>query len=276
MTSNSRQLRIVRLFAMLGMLLGALSVAWSQDADTVLATVNGHEIRLSYVYRKVEALALGEQIDIRAQLERFVDSVIKEEILFQSMLRSDFQDEPDLREKVKTTVVEYLIQKYVQDRIQVPEDAIQAYYRDNASVIRGETVRVRHILRPQRAACEALLVQINSDATFIELAKTHSLDQASAPKGGDLGQFMRHPGPLGFEQQWFDMQQGEMRIFESPQGCHIIRLIERETPPMPPLEQVRERIRFVLARNQEIALLRALIEQRARDMNIERREVKRQ
>jgi parvulin-like peptidyl-prolyl isomerase len=72
------------------------------------------------------------------------------------------------------------------------------------------------------------------------------------------------------------MQQGEMRIFESPQGCHIIRLIERETPPMPPLEQVRERIRFVLARNQEIALLRALIEQRARDMNIERREVKRQ
>lgn len=270
----SRHLRSVCLFTLIVILLGTLSVGRAQDTDPVVAIVNGHEIHLSYVYRKVEALALGEQIDVRAELQRFVDSVIQEEVLFQSMLRSGFQGEPELREGVKTTVVAFLIQKYVKDRIRVPEEAIQTYYRDNASVIRGETVRVRHILLPQRTKCEALLVQIDSEATFIELAKTHSLDQSSVQKGGDLGRFMRHPGPLGFEQQWFDMQPGDMRIFESPQGCHIIRLIERETPPMPPLKQMRERIRFVLARNREITLLRTLIDQRARDMHIERRAVK--
>ncbi len=247
-----------------------LSPAGAQDTDPVVAKVNAHEIRLSYVYQKIEALPLGEQIDVRAQIRHFVDSVIQEEILFQSAWRHGLQEEPELREQVKATVVDYLIQKYVKARIQISEAAIQAYYRDHASVIRGEHVRVRHILLKTRQACEAMLAQIDSEATFIEMAKTHSLDATSAAKGGDLGRFMRHPGPLGFEEQWFDMQPEEMRVFVSPQGCHIIRLVERNTPPLPPLEDVRERIQFVLQRDQEIALLRALIDQRGQDMNVER------
>ena len=257
------------LMALLCAVLLPLVDAWSQTPDPVVGRVNAHDIRLSYLYQKIEALPLGEQIDVRDQLNRFLESVIQEEVLFQSMLRAGFKEEPALREQVKATVVAFLVDKYVGKRLQVTAQDVERYYRDNASVIRNETIRVRQIVRPRREACEALRAQIDSEATFVALAKRHSL-HASAEEGGDLGRYMRHAGPLGFEEQWFDMQVDDMRIFESPEGCHLVRVVERITPPLPPLEQVRERIRFILQRNQEISLLRALIDERAQGMRIER------
>ena len=41
--------------------------------------------------------------------DRFVESIVREEILFQSMLASNFESEPDLRERIKSIVVEALI-----------------------------------------------------------------------------------------------------------------------------------------------------------------------
>ncbi|ETW94977.1 MAG: hypothetical protein ETSY1_32535 [Candidatus Entotheonella factor] len=243
--------------------------AWAQAPDPVVGKVNDHDIRLSYLYQKIESLPLGEQIDVRDQLSRFLESVIQEEILFQSMLRTGFQDEPELREQVKASVVEFLVEKYVAKRLKVTESDVEHYYREHASVIRNETIRVRQIVLPTRDACEALMARIDSEAAFMELAKTHSL-HASAKEGGDLGRYMRHPGPLGFEEDWFDMGVDEMRIFESPEGCHLVRVVDRITPPLPPLEEVQDRIRFILQRNQEISLLRALIGERAQGMEIER------
>ena len=241
----------------------------AEAPDPVVGKVNDHDIRLSYLYQKIETLPLGEQIDVRDQLHRFLESVIQEEILFQSMLRTGFQDEPELREQLKTSVVEFLVEKYVAKRLKVTDSAVERYYHDNTSVIRNETIRVRQIVLPTREACEALMVKIDSEAAFIELAKTHS-QHASAQDGGDLGRYMRHAGPLGFEEQWFDMAVDEMRIFASPEGCHLVRVVDRITPPLPPLEEVQERIRFILQRNQEISLLRALIGERAQGMQIER------
>ncbi len=243
--------------------------AQAQAPDPVVGKVNDHDIRLSYLYQKIETLPLGEQIDIRDQLSRFLESVIQEEVLFQSMLRTSFEDEPELREQVKALVVEHLIEKYVAKRLQVTEADVEHYYRENASVIRNENIQVRHIVLPTREACEALQAKIDSEATFIELAKSHSL-HASGKEGGDLGRYMRHPGPLGFEEQWFDMQVDEMRIFESSEGCHLVRVVDRVTPALPPLEAVQERIRFVLRRNKEISLLHTLIGERAQGMQIER------
>ncbi len=249
-----------------------LPVAESQAQapdDPIVGKVNDHDIRLSYLYQKIETLSLGEQIDIRDQLSRFLESVIQEEVLFQSMLRTSFEDEPALRERVKALVVEHLIEKYVAKRIQVTEAEVESYYRENASVIRNENLHVRQIVLPKREACEALMAEIDSEATFIALAKSHSL-HVSGKEGGDLGRYMRHPGPLGFEEQWFDMRVDEMRIFESPEGCHLIRVVDRVTPELPPLEAVQERIRFVLRRNKEISLLHTLIGERAQGMQIER------
>ncbi len=238
--------------------------------DPVVAKVNEYEIRLSYLYEKIEAIPLGEQIDVREQMPRFLDSVLQEEILFQSVLLNDFIEEPELRERLKEVVVEYLAQKYVHSKIRITDEQIQQYYQEHTSEIRGEHVQVRQILLKERTECEALMPQIDSESDFSLKASLQSLDPESAKDGGNLGYFMQHPGPLGFEEEFFEMKLGEMRIFESEQGCHLIRLVGKLTPPVPSLEEVIDSVRFVIRRTQEIQLLRQLIEQRSESLKIER------
>jgi parvulin-like peptidyl-prolyl isomerase len=228
--------------------------------DPVLAVVNGHQIHRSYVYEQLEALPLGDQIEIRAQFNRFTDSIVREEMLFQFMIASDFADEAKLREAIKATVVNHLIERHVTNRINVTDDDVRTYYNDNASAIRDEHVRVSQILLKQRSQCASLMATIDSDTIFAAAARTHSLHRESADKGGDIGLYMNHNGPLGFETQFFDLKAGDMRVFESADGCHLVRIMERVTPPMPPLEQVEPRIRTLIERQQQIELLRALIE----------------
>ncbi|MEE8555362.1 MAG: hypothetical protein V3T00_05840, partial [bacterium] len=80
---------------------------------------------MSAVYEQVEGLTLGDQIDVRDQLERFVDSMVQEEVLFQSVLTSDFQGDAELRSRIKTAILEHLIETRVTRRIRVDEAAVR-------------------------------------------------------------------------------------------------------------------------------------------------------
>ena len=255
-------------------LLLSSSYVYGTNPDPVVAKVNDHEIRLSYVYQQIEALALGDQIDVRDQINRFVDSVVQEELLFQSMVAEGFATEPELRDEVKTLVTEYLVKKYVHSRIRVTPESIRAYYAEHPSQIRGVTVQARQILLSTKKECERLQHTIQSEGEFMKMATQFSLDPHTAKDGGNLGFFMNHPGPLGFEESLFDMKLGEMQIFETAQGCHLVRVVSRTDPPMPTLAEVEERIRFVLSRNQEIQLLRKLIQRASQTVNVERLEWK--
>ncbi|MFT5172134.1 MAG: foldase protein PrsA [Gammaproteobacteria bacterium] len=240
------------------------------DPNPIVAVVNGHEISRGYVYKQLEALPLGDQIAVRAQLNRFVDSLVREEVLFQFMLASDFADEPQLRETIKTAVVNQLIENHVSKRINVTNADVLKYYKDNASAIRDENVRASQILLRTLDECASLIATIDSDTSFAAAARAHSLHRDSAQKDGDIGLFMNHNGPLGFEAKFFDLQPGDMRLFESEDGCHLVRIMARETPPMPPLEQVEAQIRTLIERQQQIDLLRALIEKASTSIPVER------
>ena len=115
-------------------------------------------------------------------------------------------------------------------------------------------MRVR---RPVNAA------SVGSAEAFREAARSRSLDTETAAEGGDLGLFMNHAGPHGFESELFSMQPGEMRIFDGPRGCHLVRVTQRNTPPLPPLHDVAPRIRALLETREERALLEALLERAA-------------
>jgi len=252
--------------------IGVLPIC-AEEQDPIVAKVNGHEIRLSYVYQKIESLSLGDQIGVRKQLDRFIESTIQEEILFQFMIATDFQGEAAFRELVKASVAEYLLQKYIKGQIHVSEEAILKYYQEHESEIRGEHVRVRQILLKTKEECEQMKQKIDSEKTFAQMAKEHSLDKESASDGGMLGYFMRQSGSFGFEEQWFHLKLGEMGIYESPAGCHLVRKVGYVSGSTPPLERVRERIDTVLAGNQEISLLRSFLKKISQKIKVERMDI---
>ena len=273
MNGRAKRRHIIKLPAIVVATLLVATTGWASeniDSDPVLAVVNGYEIRRSYVDAQIESMPLGDQVDVREKLDRFIESVVREEVLFQSMLASEFSSEPELREEIKALVVKYLIDRYVTERVVISEQAVAKYYRDNASVIRGENVRASEIRLAQKEDCESLMRSIDSQQAFEAAARERSTHRQSAEQGGDIGFFMNHEGPFGFELTLFEMEIGEMRVFQSTQGCHIVRLIEHEIPPMPPLEDVELRIRDLLRTQQERELLGELLERGERDLEIDR------
>jgi len=252
------------------LLCAALPAAVTAEQDPLLATVNGRQVHRSDVQRQVEALALGDQITVRAQFDRFAESVVREEILFQYLRAEDFDTLPGLRDAVRTAALEFLIRHGVRTRIDVTDEEVRAYYDANASAIRGESVRAAHIVLARRDQCEALARGIDSDEAFRDAARARSLDRESAARGGDIGLFMNHAGPYGFETALFTMQPGDMQVFETGRGCHLVRITGRETPPLPPLADVAPRIRTLLETGEERALLDALLERARATIDVQR------
>jgi peptidyl-prolyl cis-trans isomerase SurA len=97
--------------------------------------------------------------------------------------------------------------------------------------------RVRHILirvdqnRPEaatRARLEQLRTRIQGGEDFAELARAHSLDPASASRGGDLGWL--NPGDVvpEFEQAIAALQPGQVsEPFRTQFGLHIAQVTDR-------------------------------------------------
>lgn len=239
--------------------------------DPLVARINGHELRLSDVYASIESLSLGDQIDARDQLGTYIEAMINEEVLFQWALRTDFASEPALRQEVKDVVVRHLIEKHVRSQIQVSEADARAYYDANPSLVRGEHVRVRRILLRARPQCERLKARIDSEEEFIAAARKHSLDQETRRDGGDVGLMMRGENPPpSYEQQFFDMEVGEMRIFDVPQGCMLVRSVYYVNPPLPPFAAVKNDLMQYLRNRQEVRLVEKLFQQASEHARVER------
>ena len=241
-------------------LLEAGAVPQASADDPVLATVNGHVIRRSDVQAGIAAMPLGDQIVARQQTERFGESVIREEVLFQYMLATDFASAPALRKRVRELVVEELINQEVTARLQISDADVRAFFDDNPAAIRGEYAQFYQVLLAERPQCESLQETISTSGEFASAAREHSLHRSSAESGGDIGLIMNHSGPLGFEQALFDLQPGQMAVFDSEDGCHLVRMGKRVTPPIPPIENVAPAIRGFLKTRRERELLSALLE----------------
>ncbi|MEM7251310.1 MAG: peptidylprolyl isomerase [Pseudomonadota bacterium] len=229
------------------------------EDDPLIASVNGNEIRLSYVYQQIEGMPLGDQLAVRSQLDQFSESIVREEVLFHYGLGHQLTSDPALRELVKRTIVDYLIEERVQKQLRVSDEEVSLFYQQNVGAIRGDVAKARHILLDQRQQCEALLPTLSDEASFNDAVKAYSKHADSVDNNGEIGPFMNHAGPLGFETKLFEMTPGEMRIFESEDGCHIILVTEIETPPMPPLEKVRPNLEGFLRQRKEAELLRSLL-----------------
>lgn len=255
-------------------LLTSVSVNLAAD-DTVdetppLAIINGFVLTQEYINDLIRQMALGEQVSIRADMEKFAESLIQEEVLFQFALANGFDGDESLRAEVKTLVVNRLIDNHVTKKLDVTPEAIEQFYKENTGAIRGETVEVSQILTETREECEALQQRLTEGESFASLAEQYSLHESSASSGGVVGSIMNHDGPLGFEQQLFQLPQNEPTIFESEDGCHLIVVTGSQTPPLPPLENVAPAIEGLLKRELEIEALQTLIERAHSEVEVVR------
>lgn len=250
-------------------LIALASVAGGED-DPLVATVDQTQIRLSDVHRRIEQLPLGDQVAVREQVQRFTDSVVREELLFQYALTHVVGTDPRLRDQIKALVVDKLIEARVREKITVTPADIETYYNENPSQVRGEHWRVSHIPLRTHADCERLLPQISDQASFATLAREHGVDPVLAADAGDMGYFMLNHDVLGLGSLVHKLPLQKPFMFDNQDGCHLIWVSEHLQPPIPPLEAVEPQLRGFLTGREESTLLRRLVDEAAASIPVTR------
>lgn len=150
--------------------------------------------------------------------------------------------------------IEHLLIKPAKE-IKIEEKEIEKYYQENKENYRiPEKIKVRHILikveEPERKEAHGRIKEVGErlkrGEDFEKLAKEFS-QCPSKEKGGDLGFFKKGDMVEEFERVAFGLKEGQIsRPVRSRFGYHIIKLEERKESYIPPLDEVKEKIKRIL------------------------------
>jgi peptidyl-prolyl cis-trans isomerase C len=185
--------------------------------------------------------------EIRGQFPS--DQVFQQTLEQQHMTEAEFRD--DVRQGLRITG---LIDAELSARAPVTAEQVNQFYASN-SFQQGERVRASHILiavpenadaatkDAARTKATEILTQVKGGADFAELAKQHSQDPGSGPRGGDLDYFERGQMVGQFEEAAFALASGQTsELVETRFGYHIIKVVDKQAARTIPLEEVRGRI----------------------------------
>jgi peptidyl-prolyl cis-trans isomerase D len=147
----------------------------------------------------------------------------------------------------------------------VSDDSLRAYYNAHMDQYKVENrAHVEHILFKTigktdaeiaeiRQKAEEVLKKAKSGANFEDLAKKYSEDDATKPKGGDLGWIVEKQTVPEFEHAAFSLPKGSISdLVKTQYGFHIIKVLDRETAHTRSFDEVRSTIVPILT-DQKIA-----------------------
>ncbi len=210
-----------------------------------------------------EALAQGVAVtddEIKQQIDQLRGQFPNPEAFTQA-LTAEGMTEQELTQKARQ---EYVIQKYVETKIApkvtVTDEAAKAFYDENqARMQTPERLHLRHILvgvEPNAAAeakqqakteADGLAAKVKAGEDFAALAKEHSDDPGSKPKGGDLDWIAKGQTVEPFEQAAWALKDGETSsVVETRFGYHLIQRLETQAAGVVPFDNVKDRIREFL------------------------------
>lgn len=220
-----------------------ITPAIAQDADTVLATVNGQEITLGHLI--VAQSQLPEQYQSLPDdvlLTGILEQLVQQEVVA-SAVRDDLSTSMQLGlENEERAYVAALTLDEVAVA-EIPEEELQAEYDAQfGDVEAGTEYNASHILVATEGEAQSLIDELEGGADFAALAREHSTGP-SGPNGGQLGWFNAGMMVPSFEEAVFDLEVGEVSgPVETQFGWHVIILNDTRDQAAPALEEVRDQL----------------------------------
>jgi peptidyl-prolyl cis-trans isomerase C len=220
----------------------------STPADKPVATVNGTNISrdtYDYYVRNTAGKAPSElSPDQRNQL---LDNLVRGEIVAQQAEKQGLDKNSDTRSLLQLSRLQILEQAgaehYLQDK--KPTDAeLQAEYRQQVDAMPKTQYHARHILVANQAEAQQIIEQLKKGAKFDELAKKDSIDPGSKNQGGDLGWFSPNNMVKPFADAVMALKKDEItpQPVQTQYGWHVIQLLDTRETPVPPFDQVKDRV----------------------------------
>ena len=183
-----------------GLAVSVAMPALAQDADTVLATVNGKDITLGHV------IALQDRLP--EQYRQLDDDVLYNGILDQLIQQTALADEMEKDPSKNVTLglanerTAFLSGEFLSKvgSAEIDEEDVKAAYAAQyANVAPEEEYNASHILVEQEEEAVAIIGMLDAGSDFAELAKEKSTGP-SGPRGGELGWFGKGQMVPEFEQ----------------------------------------------------------------------------
>jgi len=189
-----------------------------------------------------------------------------------------FDDHKETYRVAEKRKVRYITidQEGLRQKATVTGQQIERSYNDNIQQYSTpEQARASHILLKTegkddaavKKQAEDLLAKIKAGANFEELAKTHSEDEISAAKGGDLDFFNKGAMVPEFDKVAFELPPGQMSdLVKSSFGYHIIKVTDKRPASQKTLAEVRTQIEDQLKWEQAQSAAQKLSDQVAAEL----------
>jgi peptidyl-prolyl cis-trans isomerase C len=236
----------------LAMVLLAGLPARADDANPVLAKVNGSEIRQSDVALAEEELGPSlAQMDPATKKENVLSFLIDMKIVAKAAEAKKIEDRDDFKTRLAFARNRLLMDNLlaVEGKAATTDEAMKKVYDDAAKQISGEQeVHARHILVETEDEAKAVEDELKKGADFAELAKKKSKDPG-ASDGGDLGFFTKDQMVPEFSAVAFALEPGKISDpVKSQFGWHVIKVEEKRNRKAPDFEQVKAQIETYVTR----------------------------
>jgi parvulin-like peptidyl-prolyl isomerase len=203
-----------------------------------------------------------------------VKASFKSDSVFEHKLKDRGMTLDRYREELRTDLVmDQVIKKEVESKIEIGEQELKKYYEKNNSKYRTQDktrasvilIKSPHGSSPERKTqvrkkMESILAQIKSGTEFKGLAIKFSQDSL-ASKGGDLGFFEKKKMFLPFSERAFSMKVGEVsEIFKTKHGLHLLKVTDKKPGFSRSFESEKENIRKTLLRTKSAQATRDYVE----------------
>jgi parvulin-like peptidyl-prolyl isomerase len=177
--------------------------------------------------------------------EKFLDELIKKEVLYQEALKKGLDKDPKFNAKVedfkKITLVGMLLDKEIEAKGKVTEQDAKAYYEKNkADFAFVKQIKASHILVKTEDEANKIYERLIKGEDFAKIAKQSSIDTGSAKNGGDLGYFAKGQMVPEFESAAAQLKAGEIsHPIKTKFGYHIIKVTDKKTDKPVEFEKVK-------------------------------------
>jgi peptidyl-prolyl cis-trans isomerase C len=236
----------------LAMVLFASHTVRAEDANPVLAKVNGAEIRQSDLALAEEELGPSlAQMDPATKKENVLSFLIDMKIVAKAAEDKKVENDEDFKRRLAFARNRLLMDSLLatEGKAATTDDAMKKVYEDASKQITGEQeVHARHILVETEDEAKAVEEELKKGADFAELAKKKSKDPG-ASDGGDLGFFTKDQMVPEFSAVAFALEPGKISDpVKSQFGWHVIKVEEKRNRKAPDFDQVRGQIETYVTR----------------------------
>src|ERR1700709_2096260 len=224
----------------------------AEEANPVLAKVNGAEIRASDVALAEEELGPSlAQMDPATKKENVLSFLIDMKIVSKEAEDKKIADRDDFKTRLAFARNRLLMDNLlaVEGKAATTDENMKKVYEDAAKQITGEQeVHARHILVETEDQAKKIEADLKKGGDFAEIAKKESKDPG-ASDGGDLGFFTKDQMVPEFSSAAFALEAGKISAPVKTQfGRHVIKVEEKRTRKAPDFEQVKPQIETYVVR----------------------------